>query len=233
MTNIDIPWWQAQTEGEEDLVDKVDKRHSATFTDTEEEVSPYSNDMERLKTESPVPRNWMAFKEALFELMKHHIRGIEFMSTNLYDIQHNGIKTVPAITYSLIRSRPLRSPKRRLRYVENASPNVTGAERRVWEKAIQYTVQFNIWGETEEDAEMATQKLHDFFDNNGDSLQRMGVYHTWIGDLTDIEIKHMLLKYSVRSAQYSFDIAHLSAEYIDEVQGIHVNVIDTQVQNDD
>lgn len=230
MTNIDIPWWMAQTEGEEDLVDKVDKRTTAMFRDDKPPVVPVG--IERLKTPDPVPRNWIAFKEALFELMKHHIRGIDFMSTNLYNIKQDGIENVPAITYSLIRSRPMKSSKRRLRYVESASPNITGAELRAWEKAIQYTVQFNIWAETEEDAEIAIQKLHDFFDNNGDSLERMGVYHEWTGDLADIEIKHMLLKYSVRSAQYTFDIAHLTAEYIDEIQGVHVNVVDTSTQND-
>jgi len=231
MTNIDIPWWQTDFE-EEELVSKVDKHTSAMFRDDMETPTSDNDGIERLKTPDPVPRNWGAFKEALFEIMKHHIRGIEFMSTNLYSIQHDGIDYVPAITYSLIRSRPVRSPKHRLRYVENASPNVTGAELRAWEKAVQYTVQFNIWGETEEDAEIAIQKLHDFFDNNGDSLERMGVYHEWIGDLTDVEIKRMLLKYSVRSTQYTFNMAHLRAEYIDEIQGIHVNVIDTETQND-
>ena len=63
-------------------------------------------------------------------------------------------------------------------------------------------------------------------------MEKIGVRHEWIGDLTDIEIKNMLLKYSVRSAQYTFDIEHLTAEYIDEIQGVFVNVIDTQTEND-
>ena len=230
MTIIDTPWWMDEFGSEDELIEKVDKRTSAMFVDDEPPVGP--TEVERLKTTDPVPRNWVAFKEALFEIVTQHIRGIEFMSTNLYSIANDGIENVPAITYSLIRSRPVGSPKQRLRYVESASPNVTGAELRAWGKSIQYTVQFNIWAETEEDADVAVQKLHDFFDNNGDSLERMGVYHQWIGDLTDIEIKHMLLKYSVRSAQYTFDVVHLTVEYIDEIQGIHVNVIDTSTQND-
>ena len=109
----ELPEWMTGYDREEDL---VGKNMSTGVLLGGSGVTNYEfpeNDRPTKLLTGPVPGSWIVFKEALFKLMTHHISAVAIMSSNLYMIQQ-GIETLPAITYSIVRARPIGSDRKRI-----------------------------------------------------------------------------------------------------------------------
>lgn len=185
-----------------------------------------SDPIERLMI-GPTSKNYLDFEERLFAVMIKMLPGIDIAYTNLYNIKHTGIDSLPAITVSKIRGIPYDSPKPRRRNIRKASPNVEGAEIHGWGVKMAYTLQFDCWAESEQDAEYGRQLLEDLFWKKGNKILEMGVQDfRLLEELTDITIIQYQLPYSVRSTRYQFIMTFLEAEIVPEIGQINVTILD-------
>ena len=172
-------------------------------------------------------KNYLEFEERLFVIMRKMLPGIDIGYANLYRIKHTGIDSLPAITITKIRGVPYDSPKPRRRHIIDASPNVEGAETHAWGVKMNYTLQFDCWAESEQDAEYGRQLLEDLFFTKGNKILEIGVQDFRIlEELTDITIVRYEIPYSVRSTRYQFIMSFLEAETVPEIGQINVTTLE-------
>jgi hypothetical protein len=168
----------------------------------------------------PTARNYIDLRTKLFKLLKKNIKGVPTIeSQNIYKIRNaNNTELgegttpfdLPAITWSVIRAR---FEPTRLGQMMPASEEK--GKVLVFKKVARYIIQFDCWGNTAEEADIVQQRLHDFFDLNGDELiKQAGANATHLEDLRDMEIRRLMLKFQVRSSQYEIRIGHQTADEV-------------------
>jgi hypothetical protein len=175
----------------------------------------------------PTSKNYLEFEERLFAIMRKMLPGIDIAHTNLYKIKHTGIDSLPAITITKIRGVPYDSPKPRRRHIREASETIEGAEVHGWGVKMNYTIQFDCWAESEQDAEYGRQLVEDLFLRKGNKILEIGVQDfRLLEELTDITIVRYELPYSVRSMRFQFIMSFLEAETVPEIGQINVTLLE-------